>query len=238
MTHTIRAIGPDIWVAEQPAKVFGVNYGIRMTIIRLEDNKLAVISPITLTDALAMEVDSLGKVAYLIAPNSFHHLHMKPWTIHYQAAELFTVSHIVKKRPDLKPDIILDESTLSTPEKVPDPLATILTDLAAVYISGSKMYEEVVFFHKKSGTVILTDLCFNLQCEQGLFARLALKLYGVYKKFGPSKAVAIFIRNPSQISAAITKMNHWTYQRVIVAHGDISEDCAPTLVQDSLASLL
>ena len=42
-----------------------------MTVVRLPNSELWVHSPIPLTDALAGEVQQLGRVAHLIAPNRF-----------------------------------------------------------------------------------------------------------------------------------------------------------------------
>jgi len=237
MTLTLRTIGPEIWVAEQPANVFGIEYGIRMTVLRLANDRLAIISPIALNKGIFSEVEALGKVAYLIAPNSFHHLHIKPWTERYPEAALLIVPHLVKKRPDLVQSIILNHDCLPQPKDDATPLAAFLNEVSAIYIACGRMYEEVIFLHKKSETVILTDLCFNIHRPQKLLAKMALKLYGIYKKFGPSKAVALFIRNKSEIKAAITQLNGWKYQRVVVAHGDIVEHCGQTFVQDALATL-
>ena len=52
----LRAIDHDIWVAEQPLRYFGLGIGTRMTVIRLDNGELVVISPIQVSDALVNQL--------------------------------------------------------------------------------------------------------------------------------------------------------------------------------------
>ncbi|KIG15533.1 hypothetical protein DB30_05556 [Enhygromyxa salina] len=45
-----------------------------MTVIRLDDGRLLLHSPIRCTPELREELDALGSVAFVAAPNRFHHL--------------------------------------------------------------------------------------------------------------------------------------------------------------------
>lgn len=65
----LKAIDTDLWVAEQPLKYFGLEVGTRMTVIRLTSGKLMVISPIEMDDATINELNQLGEVIYIVAPN-------------------------------------------------------------------------------------------------------------------------------------------------------------------------
>ena len=47
-------------------------------VVRLPDGRLFLHSPIAPSDDLAREVEALGPVAYLVAPNKFHHLFVSP----------------------------------------------------------------------------------------------------------------------------------------------------------------
>lgn len=69
----LRAIDADLWVAEQPLKYFGLEVGTRMTVIRLNDGKLMVISPICPEEKVIHQLNQLGKVSYIVAPNLYHH---------------------------------------------------------------------------------------------------------------------------------------------------------------------
>lgn len=70
----LRQIDNHLWVAEQPLRYFGLSVGTRMTVIQLETGDLAVISPTQLSEQLRRQLDPLGQVAHIIAPNLFHYL--------------------------------------------------------------------------------------------------------------------------------------------------------------------
>ncbi|MGB3299764.1 MAG: hypothetical protein WBA76_15970 [Phormidesmis sp.] len=54
MTKTLREIDKDIWVIEQPLRYFGLSVGTRMTVVRLTNCKLAIISPIIQTQRFGL----------------------------------------------------------------------------------------------------------------------------------------------------------------------------------------
>jgi len=103
----LRAIDTDIWVAEQPLKYFGLEVGTRMTVIRLNDNKLMVISPIRTDEATVHQLNQLGDVSYIVVPNLYHHLFVTQFKQIYPDAELWATSGLEQKRPDLLIDQIL-----------------------------------------------------------------------------------------------------------------------------------
>jgi Domain of unknown function (DUF4336) len=177
---------------------------------------------------LASAVKELGEVKYIVAPNSFHHLFIDPWVKHFPKAALLVVPQLVNKRPDLIPSMVMDESF-----QVPWG-----EDLHALFFPGSKLYSETAFYHISSKTLILTDLCFNLHQEQGVLATLMMKIYGVYKKFGPSKAVALFMGDKGRLKQLVDQLAQWDFNRVIVAHGQILENTSPAELRKSFDSIL
>ncbi len=70
----LKKIDKDIWVADAPFKYFGLSVGTRMTVIRLANRELVVISPIQIDNATSLELDKLGTVSHIIAPNLYHYL--------------------------------------------------------------------------------------------------------------------------------------------------------------------
>lgn len=70
----LREIDKNLWVAEQPLKYFGLSVGTRMTVIRLANGELVVISPIQIDEATIQQLNQIGDVAHIIAPNLYHYL--------------------------------------------------------------------------------------------------------------------------------------------------------------------
>jgi hypothetical protein len=226
--NVLRQLKENLWVAEQPMRMLGIEYGARMTVIRLQNGKILVISPIRITDEIKKEVNLLGPVSCIIAPNSFHHLFTSDWVDAYPNASLYVVPQLLKKRPDLKPTTVIDEKF--------NPAWN--NELTPHYISGRSIYSEAVFYHVQSRTLVLTDLCFNLHEANSLFARIMLTVYGIYKKFGPSKAVAIFMGDKKRLRSHVDKITSWPIERVIVAHGEILEGTNAQDVRTSFNHIL
>ena len=63
-----------IFIDEIPLRFYGMQLGTRMTIIKLKNDKLFLHSPTKLNPRLIEQIDNLGKVAFIVAPNKLHHL--------------------------------------------------------------------------------------------------------------------------------------------------------------------
>jgi len=77
------------------------HYPTRMAVIRLSDGRLFIWSPVRLTEILRAEVDTLGRVAHIIAPNSLHHLFLVEWKSTYPGAKVYAPPGLRKKRKDI-----------------------------------------------------------------------------------------------------------------------------------------
>ena len=73
-----------------------------MTVVRLPGPKLLLHSPLAATEELVREVKALGHVAYLVAPNRFHHLYVGEWLKACPDASVYVAPGLEEKRPDLK----------------------------------------------------------------------------------------------------------------------------------------
>ena len=110
----IRELDRDIWVAEQPLRYFGLNVGTRMTIIRLPQGELAVISPIRPTPEMVAQIDKLGEIGHIIAPNLYHYLFAEDFKKLYPQALFWATSGLKLKKPNYSIDrtIGIDEGVL------------------------------------------------------------------------------------------------------------------------------
>lgn len=89
-TPKLQSFGPEIWAADgSEADVAGFRYPTRMVVIRLTGGSLFVWSPVALSARLREEVEALGEVHYLVAPNSLHHLFLSEWRQTYPQARLY-----------------------------------------------------------------------------------------------------------------------------------------------------
>ena len=149
MRQMLRSIADDLWVAEQRLRYLGVGLTTRMTIVRLADGILMVHSPIHLTDELKSAVASTGRVGFIMAPNRFHHLFVSDWQKAYPDAQTFCAPGLDTKRADLKFTAILGD----------DPAPAWADQMDQAFMRALPPVNEIVFFHRKSRTVIFAICC-------------------------------------------------------------------------------
>jgi Domain of unknown function (DUF4336) len=205
--------GPDIWLADgSEADVAGFRYPTRMAIIRLRKDGLFVWSPIRLSETLRREVDSLGVVRHLVAPNSLHHLFLQDWRQAYPEATLYAAPGLRQRRRDLEFDADL----------VDQPPAEWSDEIDQVLIRGNRITTETVFFHRRSRTVLFTDLLQQFPPNwfrgwRGLIARLDLMTCptpSVPRKF------RLAFNDRKAARGALRRIISWPSDNVVMAHGD------------------
>src|SRR5262245_30784769 len=107
---TLAALADGVWIDTAPVRIIGTRLTSTMTVLRLGDGSLLLHSPVELTPERRAEVEALGPVAHLYAPNVFHHLRIGDWAAAFPAARLHGPSALAKKRPDLRIDRAIDEA--------------------------------------------------------------------------------------------------------------------------------
>ena len=147
----LRALASDLWVAERPQRFYGLEVGTRMTVIRLADGSLLLHSPVALDARLCAELDAIGWVRFVVAPNRVHHLYAGRVVETYPDARLWVAPGVEHKRPDLVYVAVLGD------EAPPEWRGQV----DQVFFRGRPYENEVVFFHHASRTLVVCDLAFN-----------------------------------------------------------------------------
>ena len=209
----MRELDSDLWVTEAPLRFLGLEVGARMTVVRLPNGDLFLHSPIALDEALRAEIDALGRVAFLVAPNKLHHLFLGDWVDAYPDADLYLAPGLDAKRKDLSAKGVLGDA--------PEPGWSEVLDQVA--LQGFSFANEVVFFHRPSRTVILTDIAFNVGPESATLTRAFFKMNGVYEKLSPTVLEKILIRDRAAFRIGLERILEWPFERVIVSHGAVKE---------------
>ncbi len=224
----MHAIADDIWVAEQPLRFGAVEIGARMTVMRLSDSSLAIHSPISLTDPLRNSLDALGPVRHVIAPNRFHHLFAGEYAAAYPESTLFAAPGLGDKRPDLEIGGVL-------PAEAP---ASWKSELAYLFFAGLPFANEVVGLHKKTRTLLVSDLAFNIGPDAPWLTRMTFRLWGRYNEFGPTRFERLLVRDRNAARRSLEEILHLDFDRVVVAHGRILESGGPEAMRRGFDWLL
>jgi glyoxylase-like metal-dependent hydrolase (beta-lactamase superfamily II) len=218
---TLTNLASDLWIA---TRQFTNELGVvtsRMTVIRLKDGRILVHSPVPIEHDLRSAVEDLGQVAALIAPNLFHHQFLSEWRAAFPEAKAFCVPDLAAKRSDFKFDRVLEDA--SPPEWK--------GQVDQLLIKGIPEYGEMVFFHRPSRTLIVSDLVFNYSPVQ------AASDPGGADGLGPHSRIISTIDDPSALRDSIESVLRWPFERVIVAHGQIVESDGNARFREGFAFL-
>ncbi|CAN7324404.1 DUF4336 domain-containing protein [Phenylobacterium sp. LjRoot225] len=177
----------------------------------MKDAELFVWSPVFYTEGLGAEVAALGEVRHLVAPNSLHHLFLDAWRQAFPEARLYAAPGLRPRRPDLIFDADLGD----------EPPPEWAQDIDQVLVQGNRITTEVVFFHRRSRTVIFTDLIQHFRPGwftgwRALVARLDLMVAN--EPSAPRKFRVAFIDRRAA-RAAIRRILAWPFEKVLMAHG-------------------
>lgn len=207
----MKKIHDNLWVVERPLRQFGVNLGMRMTIIRLDEGGLILHSPVACEDQLKAQLDCMGKVCAIVAPNCMHDLFLAEWISAYPEAIYYHPSGMsdIAVFPD-RENIISDDASLIWHGEIEQHV-----------IKGLPRLNEVAFFHGSSRTLLLTDLVFNLSGSDSMYETSFLKINNAHKKFGPTRLFKTFVKDREAFRSSIEHLLQWDFEMVIMSHGEI-----------------
>lgn len=208
------SFGSELWLFDGPAVTgaAGFQFPTRMAVVRLPgEGGLWVWSPVALTQDIRAVIDALGFVHHLIAPNSLHHTFLAEWAAVYPDARVHAASGLTQQ--------VAGTEIHSTIGDEPDPAWGGMIDQVAVL--GNRITTEVVFFHRQSATVLVTDLVQQIPRDwyrgwRAVVARLDLMtapVPSVPRKFRMATTDRVATRS------AIERILEWPADRLVMAHG-------------------
>jgi len=212
----LQMIAPNIWHTQHKFVANGMPVSSRMTVIRLSNNKLWLHSPVFLSPELRTALADLGNIECVIAPNKYHHLFVADYLQAYPDAKFYAAPGLSKKRPDLQN--IRELSTTIEPEWQ--------ADLEQIFFAGIPIGNETVWFHKSTGTLILTDVCQWWQGDLHFSARIYASLTGVRKQLEIPKTIRWMTKDKQAAHHSAQKILAWPIKRIVMAHNAIVEDDA------------
>lgn len=227
----LQSFGDEIWTATGPTlPIAGFGYPTRMAVIRLSAGGLFVWSPVALSTDLRAAVNRLGPVRHVIAPNTLHYRFVEEWRAAYPAAGFHALPELCARRPEL--------SVAGDLEDVAP--ADWCQDIDQVIVRGNRLTTEAVFFHRRSRTVIFTDLIqhFDAGWFTGWRALVArLDLLTAPEPTVPRKFRLAF-RDRAIAREALGRILAWPADKLLMAHGAPIEEDGRALVARAFRWLL
>lgn len=216
--NTLKPIAADVWIVDGPLIEFGppllkFDFPTRMSVVRLAGGELFVHSPTPLTDALAAQVRALGTVRWLVAPNPIHYWWLPDWQRAFAGAQPW-LARGVRKRAGKRIDFPCRRLGA---EGAAYPWAGQIDTLP---IHGARM-SEVVFFHRASRTLLLTDLIENFEPDRlgSWWQRWLTRLGAAQDPDGQMPRDMRLAYPRAVLREALRQMIDWNPRRVVLAHG-------------------
>jgi len=214
---TLKPVAADIWIVDSgPLRAMGLPIPVRMTVIRLRTGEMLLHSPTRYDEGLKIEIDRLGPIRHLVAPNIAHWSFLKDWQANYPDATTWAAPGLRQRSPVKKSGLVIDHDLgMQAPE-------AWKADLDQIVVPGGFGVNEVAFLHRGSRTLVLTDLIENFEPSKlGTVARPFVWLAGAMAPDGMAPAHLRFAmnRNRSAAAAAARRIVDWKPERVIFSHG-------------------
>lgn len=206
---------PDLWVAERPFVWNSIDVGGKMAVIRLTDGSLWVHSPVNFDEPLRRALKDLGPVKHIVSPNFEHVKWAKQWKEAFPDAILWGTPGMVEKFPEIPFDRELSTSSICPPEWQ-DQLQMCFADCERTPVIGTPFFNEVVFYHRKSETLMTTDIFWSypndLPSGSKLWKFLMDKIYlPFYRRF--------MVRNKASLEQVLDTVAEWQPKGLLPCHG-------------------
>lgn len=199
-----------IWFQDMPFRFHGIPVGARMTVIKLDNGKLLIHSPIQLTTQMQIELTKLGSVYAIVSPNMNHHLYLSEWWLAYPKAYFFAPPGLQTKRTDLVFDDALSANSPSIWRH----------QLYQTLLRGSDQMEEVVFCDPESNTLIVGDtLAWLRHACHPLTVALGVASGCYWQPAMPYYWRQTF-KDKTRLRQSLQEILTWPFDRIILSHGE------------------
>ncbi len=209
----LRTLEPNqLWCIDEPMPMFGLQFGARLTIARLHDDNLWVYAPFAISNADESAIRALGEVRHIVAPNNFHYKEIGEFTRRFPDAQLWVVPALATK---------LDELPHLPLHSLPPDWSQ---DFDGQLFDAALGYEEWIFCHRASRSLILTDLVLNVPRPNNPLGRVVGAILDEGRGCKSSRLVRAAIyggRDMNKARAQVKSILRWDFKRIVMAHGDI-----------------
>jgi len=169
-----------------------------MTVIRLTNGGLVVHSPTRLDLASRQEFQKLGPIVAIVAPSWWHDLYLREYLSAYPDARLYGAPTLVGWNRSL-------------------PFAEVLGDFGI-----GLFLDEIVFYHRRSRSLIVADLLFNLSEKDAWITRTRGSL--VIGPFPGCRFARLYrpaVTDRRRMRTAVERILDWDFDQIIVGHGAV-----------------
>mmetsp|Transcript_33600 Transcript_33600/g.75425 ORF Transcript_33600/g.75425 Transcript_33600/m.75425 type:complete len:333 (+) Transcript_33600:20-1018(+) len=211
----LTSLKTDLWAAERPFVWNSIDVGGKMAVVRLPCGGLWVHSPVELDEALRSSLDALGPVRHIVSPNFEHVKWAAQWKEAFPEAILWGTPGMREKFPTIPYDEELPRDS-EPPRAWGGTIRMCFADCERTPVLGTPFFNEVIFFHSPSSTLICTDIFWNYPSDlppgSKLWKFLMDKIYlPFYSRF--------MVRSRASLQAVLDCVATWEVEGLLPCHG-------------------
>jgi hypothetical protein len=233
---TLKPVARDIWIVDSgPLHAMGIAIPVRMTVVRLTSGEIWLHSPTRYDSRLKSEIEQLGPIRHLVAPNVAHWSFLKDWQAYCAGSVTWAAPGLRQRSQVRQSGVVLDH------DLGPSPPNAWARDIDQLIVPGGFGVNEVGFLHRSTSTLVLTDLIENFEADKvNPFVRPLVRLAGVMAPDGKAPIHLRFAinRKREEAAAAAQRLVGWAPERVIFAHGRWFDYDGTTQLRRSLRWLI
>lgn len=184
---------------------------VRTTVVQLKMGQVMISPGSQLTPE---QLRSAGTVTDLVAPNLFHCAGLPKAQKTFPQAKVWGSPGCRELKTNISWTGDLNPKDWPYQEELP-----------MLLIQGMPKVNETIFFHRRSKTLIVSDLCFNLQDARGVGCWIILNLFGTYRRFGVSRFWLKMTKDFPALKNSLRQLFEWDFENIVMSHGS-------TVVQD------
>ncbi|MEO0336438.1 MAG: hypothetical protein AAF202_08590 [Pseudomonadota bacterium] len=188
----------------------------RSVVFQQSDGKLFIISPGPFDEETFKTLEAKSNEIILVSPNMFHHMHIEKSFERWPNVGIYGQPALwkLKKQPWIKP-YLKDIKEIHT---------VLSTELKAMFVRGVPALSETVFYDTKTKTLVITDLCFNMDNTVSFTTQFLLRAFGAYNKTAQSKLVRMNVKDKSAYKSSMENILQLDFDQVLISHGNHIND--------------
>lgn len=194
---TLKPVAEGLWLIDGPPVIRRrLPLPSRATVVRLADGGLWVHAPTPLTEGLRVGLDAIGAVAHLVIPGADLAAQLPGWQAAWPEARVWTLE------------------TLPAPSPWVD-------EIDCMVLHAASGVREAVFHHRKSQSLILSDLLHNLETDKlPAWLRPVIWFSGTdHPDAAMPPALRRGFRDRDALADQVEQIIAWRPQRIILCHG-------------------
>jgi hypothetical protein len=170
------AAEPGVYCADRPFYWNKIDVGCRMAVIELPSSNnsdkpdLWVHSPVGLDGPLQKLLSEIGTIKHIVSPNSEHIKFAPQWAQAYPEAILWAAPGLMTKYPNMPwtKEIAEDTQPWNGNAELWPGIQALHVNCEVNPFTGKPFFNEVIFYHAPSKTLVTTDFYWNYPSSDGI----------------------------------------------------------------------